>query len=205
MNSNEYLPDLHLPSVTLLGIDRNDPLGINRAARISTENILFGNVNIITYDLIRGREKYSEFCFKKMSDYVHTNHVLIIHADGYVQNHKSWRNEFLEYDYIGALWEWHKNFRNGNGGFSLRSKKLLEILKDLEVEKYHPEDDVICRKLRPLLEGDYGIRFAPENLCREFSIEAWNVRPQEQIYRGQFGFHGYKVKGLPKPPLPKKR
>src|ERR1700687_3454326 len=45
----------------------------------------------------------------------------------------AWREEFLGCDYIGAQWFWHDDaMRVGNGGFSLRSRKLLLALQDLD-------------------------------------------------------------------------
>ena len=56
--------------------------------------------------------------------------MLIIQHDGFILNHKAWDNEFLNYDYIGApvYWMGNKLIEVGNGGFSLRSKKLLKII-----------------------------------------------------------------------------
>jgi hypothetical protein len=42
-------------------------------------------------------------------------------------NPAAWDPEFLDWDYIGAKWFWAEaGKRVGNGGFSLRSYKLLE-------------------------------------------------------------------------------
>lgn len=179
--------EFHLPDVTLFGIDARDPNGIRRAAEISTMNIQFGDVKIITEKLFEGHAAYSDFCINKMPDYIHTSHALIIHADGYVVKPEAWRDEWLQYDYIGAPWEWIKDDYNiGNGGFNLRSKKLMEAVRSLRPAVTHPEDSVICRELRPQLEL-MGIRFAPLEVCRKFSIEAYASKDNK--YNGQFGFH----------------
>lgn len=191
--------ELELPDVTLFGIDSHDPEGIKRAAEISTRSVKFGAEVIITDKLFEGREGYSKFCIESMAAYVNTSHVLIIHTDGYIQNPGAWKDEWLQYDYIGATW-WYKDGKNnGNGGFSLRSKKLLDILATLDLEEYHPEDHVICRNLRKWLEATHGIKFAPDEVCNQFSIEAYNVPAPDNVYSGQFGFHGYYVEGLPFP------
>jgi len=61
---------------------------------------------------------------------------LLVQPDGFVINPDKWDNQFFEYDYIGAPWEqvphsyldpWGKPHRVGNGGFSFRSKKLLDV------------------------------------------------------------------------------
>jgi len=201
---------LNLPDVTLFGIDAHDPNGIKRAADICQMFIGFGDIKIITERLFSGREAYSKFCIKDMVKYINTSHVLIIHPDGYIQNYNAWENEWLQYDYIGASWGFYDNKNNGNGGFSLRSKKLLEILSKIDLGCYHPEDEVIGRELRPMLERKYGIKFAPAEVCNKFSIEAYgaSVWKDRKGYTGNeycdsFGFHGYHVSNLPIPPLPK--
>lgn len=192
---------LSLPTVTLFGIDAHDPEGLKRAANICTKDVEFGDVKIITERLFSGREAYSKFCIADMASYIDTSHVLIIHPDGFIQNPQAWDDDWLQYDYIGATW-WYKSGGNvGNGGFSLRSKKLLDILATLDIDNFHPEDDVICRQLRPWLESEHGIKFATEDVANRFSIEAFNS--PDNKYAGQFGFHGYGVKGLPIPPAPK--
>lgn len=183
---------LQLPTVTLFGIDQHDPAGIMKAAEISQRGVEFGAVKIITqHDYFRGREGYSKFCISNMAEHIQTGYVLIIHADGYVLNPAAWDNEFLKYDYIGATWWFKDNMNVGNGGFSLRSKKLLDILAKLELDRYHPEDEVICRGIRKYLEAEHGIKFAPEEVANRFSIEAYGVIDKQ--YNGAFGFHGSHV------------
>lgn len=182
---------LSLSDVTLLGTDAKNPRGIKRAAEISQRDISFGDVKIITDTLYDGREDYSKYYIKELNSLVDTSHVLIIHYDGYILNWEAWDNSWLQYDYIGALWEWYKDDKmNGNGGFSLRSKRLLEVLaNDDVITEFHPEDHVICRTYRRYLEKTYDIKFAPDNVCRKFSIEAYNSN--DRLYKGQFGFHGF--------------
>lgn len=196
---------IYLPTVTLLGTDCRDIPGITRAAGICQEEIKFGHVEIVTECLYHGIQEYSKYYIQNLHKHIKTDHVLIIHADGYIQNPDAWDNSWLQYDYIGATWGYKDNMNVGNGGFSLRSKKLHEILSKLSLSIFHPEDDIICRKLRPMLEKEHGIKFAPEEVANKFSIEAYGagVFPRGNRYSGQFGFHGYNVFGLPKPPLPK--
>lgn len=188
---------LDLPNVTLFGIDSHDKAGINRAAEISQRDINFGAVNIITKDLFtkRGsheqrRNDYSRFMIEQLHKHFNTSHVLTIHADGYVLNADAWDNEWLQYDYIGATWLFKDNMNVGNGGFSLRSKKLCDLLASHTLEYIHPEDYHICRTYRPALE-ELGIKFAPEEVANKFSIEAYGsgVFAKANQYSGQFGFH----------------
>lgn len=195
---------LQLPSVTAFCIDRNDTNGAKRAVDIATKSIDFGCVILITeHDYFVGREGYSRFCIKDMYKFIKTDFVLTLHSDGYPQRPEAWSDDWLQYDYIGGLWDWYNIYQNGNGGFSLRSKKLLDILSKLDLPNYHPEDDVICRQLRPMLEEKYGIKFAPNEVCKLFSIEGYGLKKDLCRYDGEFGFHGYHVQGLPIPPTPK--
>lgn len=204
---------LSLPRVCLFGIDAHDPEGIKRAADICTRDVEFEAVKIITERLFSGREAYSKFMIADLHGHLPPGdytHVLTIHPDGYIQKPEAWSDEFLQYDYIGAKWLYHDGMVCGNGGFSLRSRKFIELCSRLDITDYHPEDDKLCRKYRPFLEKEYGVKYAPAEVCDKFSIEAYGCSvmvdssgiPANQ-YCGQFGFHGIHVKGLPVPLPPK--
>ena len=189
---------LDLPGVTLCCVDTaNHELAL-RALRCSTSGIRFARTLFLTdrvYDApgvdvdviapLASREAYSAFVLKNLVEHVDTAHVLLIQWDGYVVNPDAWRGEFLACDYIGAKWFWHTDgMRVGNGGFSLRSRRLLRALQDPRIGLIGPEDETICRSFRDLLEREHGIAFAPEALADAFAFEAAYPigRP--------FGFHG---------------
>jgi len=133
---------------------------------------------------IRSREDYSRFMLRDLAGFIATSHALCVQWDGYVLDGTAWEARFLDYDYIGAPWA---HFRDGhtvgNGGFSLRSRRLLEACRDLPLDAPLQEDVIIGRRCRPLLEKR-GIRFATEEVARRFSYE--RMRPTG----GEFGFHG---------------
>lgn len=184
---------LSLPDVTLFGIDAHDPAGLLRAAEISQRDIAFGAVDIVTERLFTGREAYSKWILKELAARIKTSHVLIIHPDGYVLNSSTWNDDWLSFDYVGASW-WYKDGMNvGNGGFSLRSKKLMDILAKNDLSAHHPEDHVICRLYRESLEKNFGIKFAPAEVADKFSIEAFNTPYPDNKYTNQFGFHSAHV------------
>jgi tetratricopeptide (TPR) repeat protein len=134
---------------------------------------------------LQSRDDYSRFVLKSLLRHVETQHVLLIQWDGYVVNPDAFDAAFLECDYIGATWFWfHDGMRVGNGGFSLRSRKLLEALQDERIQLTEAEDITIGRAFRPLLERDYGIRYASETLADRFAFEA--AYPTGM----PFGFHG---------------
>jgi hypothetical protein len=135
-------------------------------------------------------EAYSEFILRRLHDFIHTDYCLIVQPDGFVLSGRAWTDDFFAYDYIGAPWDLSFNFpmltaenRVGNGGFSLRSRKLLFVCKYLYPgPELHPEDVVVCRQHRDFFTG-HGVRFAPIELAERFAVE-------NNLYRGQFGFHG---------------
>ena len=189
-----------LPDLTLCAVDCINPVLALRALDISMQQCRFGGAVFLSdsadqYELpgcrmvsiprIRSRAEYSHLMLKDLGRHFATSHVLVIQWDGYVINGATWRPEFLQYDYIGAPWAFHSDdHRIGNGGFSLRSRRLLDALQDPQVADLDPEDDAIGRRYRDLLETRYGIRFPNEDLARAFSLESMPpIGPP-------FGFHG---------------
>jgi hypothetical protein len=109
----------------------------------------------------------------------------MVQWDGYVIDGSAWDPAFLDYDYIGAPWvHFADQHVVGNGGFSLRSRRLLDSLATCQLGAGEAEDLAICRRLRPELEQRHAIRFAPVDVAARF---AWERQPRT----GQaFGFHG---------------
>jgi hypothetical protein len=119
---------------------------------------------------LRSRAEYSRFVLRELHRHVDTPFTLIVQWDGYVLNGSSWSPAFFNCDYIGAKWPWHPTLRVGNGGFSLRSKRLLKIAAGLPDAAHElNEDELICRAYRPALEKEHGIVFAPEAIADQFA------------------------------------
>jgi hypothetical protein len=117
-------------------------------------------------------------------DHVDTNHCLIVQWDGHVVNPSRWDPQFLEHDYIGASWPQFGDGQDvGNGGFSLRSRRLLQACRSPDFMTGHPEDVAIGRRNRAWLEAQ-GLRFASRELADTFSSERASA-PERT-----FGFHG---------------
>ena len=128
--------------------------------------------------------EYSEFILTRLVEFIRTPHCLIAQWDGFVIDGSRWDPSFLSYDYIGAPWPQFEDGHDvGNGGFSLRSRRLLEACRDRHFEVSHPEDLAICRLNRALLEREHGIRFPDRTVAAHFSFE--RTEPAET-----FGFHG---------------
>lgn len=202
---------LSLPSVTLVGIDCVDVNRLLKAVDICCQQIVFGEIKLFSNTAVDkivigiqplvNKIQYSEFMIKELARHIFTSHILVVQHDGYILNVEAWRDEWLQYDYIGAPWEWYTDGMNvGNGGFSLRSKKLMQVVADDPaivpinepgVTKNMEEDHCICRLYRRYLEETYDIKFAPIEEARKFSIEGW--RSPNKTWTNEFGFHG---KGL---------
>lgn len=194
---------LCLPSVTLITVNCDKIESGIAAMEASIKDIDFAEVKFLTsvdtdykYAVkiphIGTIQEYSRFMVKELTKYVQTDFVLVIQSDGYVKNPAGWLPEFLNYDYIGATWWYNDRHNVGNGGFSLRSKRLLDVLAtDRSILKTHPEDDVICRRYGRYLQRRHGINFAPDKVAKKFSIEGF--RQKDKTYSGQFGFHGHGV------------
>jgi len=193
---------LQLPGVTLVCADTANHALALRALGKSLENVRYGRalfltdavppglavpdgVEVVRLPPIVSRDAYSQLMLKGLLPHIDTPHALVVQWDGYVVNPQSWDGAFLDCDYIGAKWDWHEaGVRVGNGGFSLRSRKLLAALQDPRIVLVDVEDTTIGRTFRPLLEREYGIRFADEALADRFSFEA-------SFPIGKpFGFHG---------------
>lgn len=148
-----------------------------------TDKQINSEYEIINIPTIIDKIQYSKFMMKALNDYIDTEFILTIQWDGYVLNGSAWNDVFLNYDYIGSPWPWINNIV-GNGGFSLRSKKLLKLCSETNFKVTHPEDYVICQLYRKQIENR-GIKFAPFKIANRFSIE---VLP----YNGQFGYHNWR-------------
>ncbi len=166
------------------------------------EVLVFSDLNLVEsaqfhkINQIKSVKEYSYFCLKCLLPFITTSHILIIQYDGFATNPQYWSDEFFDYDYIGAPWvgrHWdlmaNKALCVGNGGFSLRSKKLLEALQDKFININENisfgvnEDYLICLEYRKFLEDNYHIKFAPRQLAINFSNE-------NDFHFDTFGFHG---------------
>jgi len=190
---------LKLPNVTLCCIDCVNQGKAIAAIKKSMEQCEFAAVKFITdikikidgieianIPKIKSKKEYSEFCIKELNDYFDTEFILLIQHDGLVLNGDCWDNNFLKFDYIGAKWNYPKGERNvGNGGFSLRSKKLQSALQEDDfIQPTEQEDDCIVRLYGSYLERKYKIVFADEDTADKFSFEL------NEPCNKTFGFHG---------------
>ena len=147
---------LHLPDVTLVAMTSVNIQATIKAMIYSMKGIEFGDAVLVTHTRPIGLPKsirYShtskltnidDFNYKmvyELGEHIHTDFALIVHADGFVVHPEMWRDEFLDYDYIGAPWplppqgdtttyrdKYGNICRVGNSA-GIRSKRLMDFPK----------------------------------------------------------------------------
>jgi len=129
---------------------------------------------------------YNKFCVEELKNYIKTDYCLIVQEDSSITDPSFWTDDFLNFDYIGSPWPMY-NFRVGNGGFSLRSKKFLEesskikytgdahIKAGFDQKQFSqglstPEDFFLCYIKQDELERN-GVKFADPVTAYQFAVE----------------------------------
>lgn len=188
---------MKLDNVTLCAVTDLHVEGTEYALKRSQEGIEFADVQFLQ-PVLGSSDEYSRYVLFELDKHIQTPFALLVQHDGYVTSPELWTDEFLDYDYIGAPWPPNLHYtprgtevRVGNGGFSLRSKRLLGAFNELRLPftdngtGFFHEDGQICNYYRKTLE-DYGIKFAPVELAARFSTELQVPETVES-----FGKHKY--------------
>lgn len=209
---------LHLPNVTLIAVSSVELSGTDLALQISSHDIEFAAIKFLSseewvpsspqiqmikiprLDIVG----YSRFILGDLYKYVETEYCLVVQSDGFVLNANKWNPAFLEYDYIGAPWPMDLKLQPGNisldlsgnnvgnGGFSLRSKRLLEATAKIPFDDLtfptKSEDLILCHFLHQVML-DVGVRFPRPEFAAQFSVESPSAA-YGQDPRTSFGFHG---------------
>ena len=141
-------------------------------------------------------KEHSRICLHEVGDKLDTNYVMFVQYDGFPVNKDAWTDEFLNYDFIGApikqdtnSWEFNnENFVIGNGGFSLRTKKLMMLTKHMEQIFIEGNDtgwleDLLITKIHREELEELGIKFPSIELGHQFS------RGERAGQPDTFGFH----------------
>lgn len=145
---------------------------------------------------IKTIHEYNDFMIYDLHKYIESDFCLVVQYDSRIIHPDMWNDEFLSYDYIGAPWpipgtEWRRNatlvnsdnvvldkfddkYRVGNGGFSLRSRRLLTTPLRINIPKNNRNEDVLISiYYRHLYEQDGNV-FAPFEVANKFSKEWGN-------------------------------
>lgn len=192
-----------IPNTTLVCVDCVDVPRAVASLERSLQQCSFDQVLLLTslpcdYENsatilpLRSRVDYSSFVVYELASYIETDYALIVQHDGWIVNGTKWDNAWLGFDYIGGNAAWTEpgdEGKGGNGGFSLRSRRLLEAAPSLvnPILGCHYEDlffSAIGRskiRQRAAFES-LGFAFAPRILQQRFALD-------RQLYSGQFGHH----------------
>ncbi len=212
---------LKLPQVTLVAMTSVNVEATIKAMEYSMRGIDFGDAVLITHRKPLGLPKsirYSHteklcgidaFNYKmvyELGSHIHTDFAMIVHADGFVVNPDMWRDEFLDYDYIGAPWPLPREgdtttYRDKDGNIcrvgnsvGIRSKRLMDFPKAADIpwegeyaygKMWFHEDGFICCKIKHLLEAQ-GMKIAPLDVAKYFAHE--HMIPEVQGIT-PFAFH----------------
>lgn len=141
---------------------------------------------VVRIDTIKSKDDYNRLIIEQLPLYVSAEYYIILQYDGFVLNGSLWNDEYLQYDYTGAPWPNYAFHKVGNGGFSLRSRRLIHFVSNYAFlrQSGEAEDVFIGRTVRPLLETRHQVAFAPEAVALRFSFES----PAYPM--NTFGFHG---------------
>lgn len=185
---------LDLPGITLVAVYNICHELTLAAVDECLRRARFGDVKLFTdvplgRDVIPIKQGFDAFAWAthyEVPKHIKTSHILSVQWDSWIVNPEAWRSEFLDYDYIGAPW-WYQRYNVGNSGFTIRSKRLIDFIA-ANRDRFpirEPEDDVLCRTYRPLLES-FGFRWPSTQVAARFAFERTVLCPLKEI----FGFHG---------------
>ena len=210
---------LKLPNVTLAAMTSVKISETIKALEYSMQHIEFGEVVLITHrkpfslpkDITyKHTSKLTDIdCFNykmvyELGDYIDTDYVLLVHYDGFVIYPQSWRDEFLEYDYVGSPWPIPKpgtkhcyhdvdgNLCRVGNSVSLRSKRLLEFPRkanlkwEMDEDGFYNEDIFICCMNKHKIE-EAGMKIAPVEVAKYFGHE--HLVPETEDVDKPFVFH----------------
>lgn len=206
---------VNLENVTLVALTSVKIQETIKALVFSCRGVKFGKVKLISdikpdnlpdyieheyTEKMNNIDEWNYSSIYKLGKHIDTDFAMLIHDDGFVINPDSWRDEFLDYDYIGAPWPMPSDnfsFRDINGNLirvgnsvSIRSKRLIDLPVELNLEwkafhGYYNEDGYICVNYRHIYL-EHGMKFADIDVAKYFSIE--NQIP-ENVGVKTFAFH----------------
>lgn len=194
------MPVLELPNVTLCSVTSVNVAATLAALRACMDQISFAEtilftdiapsrrangIRVVPIPRLTSAASYSSFVLSQLGTYIRSTHCLIVQWDGFVIDATMWDPAFLNYDYIGAPWpQFDDGHDVGNGGFSLRSKRLLDACSRPDFVFAHPEDVAVGRLNRAYLEQTHQICFADRRTANRFAFE------RSEPIGPTFGFHG---------------
>ena len=195
----------NLDNIEIVSVNCVNPEESVKALLYSTRDITFKAVKLIAHykpdnlptniEFIQipkqTHSSMNAFHIYELPKYIEADYMLSIHDDGFITNPHLWREEFLDYDYIGAPWPneapWSQINRVGNGGFVLKSKKFLNLEQTLPYT--NANNDVLVTNTYYDYFKQNGCKYAPVEVAMKFSLEG-QISECEYNLDNVFGFHG---------------
>ncbi len=225
---------LKLPKVTLVAMTSVNVYETVKDMKYSMRSIEFGDAVFVSdkkpwylpkdirfskTSRLDGIDAFNYKMVYELKDHINTEFCLVVHADGFVIHPELWRDEFLDYDYIGAPWPLPTNdyaYRDSKGeisrvgnSVSIRSKRLLDYPSEhqLKWEKgyddFYNEDIFLCCIHKNEME-EHGLKWAPLDVAVKFGRE--HMIPENAGVE-PFSFHKWRGenRNYPRFYSPKKR
>lgn len=197
---------LLLPDVTLVAMTSVNVQATIQAMLYSMRGITFGDAVLVTdrkpwnlpkairFEKTSRLRTIDDFNYKmvyELGDHIRTDFAMIVHADGFVVHPEMWRDEFLDYDYIGAPWPLPREgdtttYRDRDGNIcrvgnscGIRSRRLLTFPKEAGIpwsgeyaygRLWYFEDGFLCCRIRHLLTKN-GMTIAPIDVAKYYAHE----------------------------------
>lgn len=206
---------MNIRDVTLIAYTSIEFDATIRSLMKSSEQLDFGAIKLVSHEkphnlpdkiqweygpFIRDIDDFNYYMFLEFGKHVDTSHALYVQHHSGVLHPEMWNDDWLSYDFIGAPWGIIEGAymandgtrsRVGNDGFSLKSKKLLDIPKEnsmyLREEQgwKNIDGNTCCYWKKEMLE--LGVKYAPVEVAAKFSFE--NYVPENVGIGKVFGFH----------------
>ncbi|MBK8741205.1 MAG: tetratricopeptide repeat protein [Betaproteobacteria bacterium] len=199
---------LELPGVTLVCIDcvRHElalaaleqsllRCRFGAALFVTDREIPIEELRVVKVPPILTRADHARFVASNLAALVKTTHVLLIAWDAFVVNAAAWSDDFLAFDHVAPLPAEVVADAGGDGsgdadaltgGIALLSVRLLRALQDPRAAAMAGTAPAPGRALRPLLEGECGLRYAPPALADRFAFGAGYPAGQPFGFQGLF-------------------
>jgi len=207
---------IKIPDVTLLAISSTEEEGSIKSLVKCCEQIEFGNVKFVSHKKPESMPDFItwEYCpqiksfydfdcyvFPNIGNHIQTSHMLMVQSHAWIIHAELWDDNWLQYDFIGSPWVERSEFisfstgemvRVGNGGFSLRSKKILDLPQKLNLpvvsDRGYTSDDGLLNSYYRKIFLENGINYPDVHIASRFAFE--NI-VSENIDIVPFGFHKF--------------
>src|SRR5687767_155680 len=109
---------LDLKNITLVAVATTEVEATGKALEYSLRGARFEKVLLVSpfhplpatqiahvkIDKFRDVGEWGRYVVFELHQHIETEHIVLIHADGFVVNPESWIEDFRAFDYIGAPW-----------------------------------------------------------------------------------------------------